>query len=795
MASGQVKEGVAVRISDKISVDGRLDEKVWAGAPVMSNFRQYIPVYDVPATYPTEVRILYDDHSLYVGARMFDPHPDSILRQLGERDAENLNTDLFCIELDTYDNGTDSYIFTVTAANVQLDERLTDETFDAVWTSRTRLTETGWVAEIEIPYSAIRFPRKEIHRWGIQLSRGIRRYRETDQWALEVKGAANNLINWGKLTGISQVNAPVRLSFTPYLTVGLEHYPYNVAGRSNFSYSFAGGMDLKYGLNESFTLDVSLLPDFSQVKSDNVVKNISAFEVSYDEQRPFFKEAVDLFQKGDLFYSRRIAGIPSGYYSVSNQLNGSEEIKENPATAHLLNAMKFSGRNKNGTAIGVLNAITGNAVATVVDTVGNERQILTQPFTNYNIVVVDQALRNNSSVYIINTSVLRDNLGRRANVTGAGLTLRNAKNIYGLTLDGALSQVYSFSDTKHSYEGVYGCKYDLTLGKISGNWQYSITHNLMNDRFDANDLGITRRNSQIVNRALVSYSVFEPFWRLRDMKTTFEVYNSLHFVTHKNENLTFTLKANATNLTYTTFWGSFSWSPFKTYDHYEPRVAGRVFLLPEFVNGYFGFSSDYRKSFALDGEMSYTAYNDESSEYYFVLSPIVRVNNHLAFTYRLELEGRDKDKGFALLDSMNRSVFGRRKITSVENSLNASYAFRNNLSLSLWARHYWYKGDYDNYYILLDNGRLSETPADYQSDFNFNSFNVDLSFRWEFSPGSIVSLVWKNALTTEDQDAGSSFFGNLRDPFKQPQLNNLSLRVLYYIDYQNIRGWFQKSNG
>jgi hypothetical protein len=791
----QVPFAEASRVSGSVSIDGHLNEEVWSRARPLSGFKQYVPTYNAPASFKTEVRILYTDHSLLVGAMMYDPHPDSILGQLGNRDAEHLNTDEFCIEIDTYGNSTDAYIFTVTAANVQLDRRFTDDTFDAVWRSSTQVNDSGWIAEIEIPFSAIRFPRRDVHQWGLQLNRGIRRYRETDQWALEVKGAANNIVNWGQLSGISNVNAPVRLSLTPYMAVGVEHYPFNLTDKSNFSYSFSGGMDLKYGLNESFTLDVSLLPDFSQVKSDNIVKNLSAFEVSYDEQRPFFKEAVDLFQKGNLFYSRRIAATPSGYYSVLRNLHPGEEIKNNPANAHLINAVKFSGRNKSGTAIGVLNALTDNATASIVDSSGHERTVLTEPFTNFNIVVVDQALRNNSSAYLINTSVIRDNPGRRANVTGGGITLNNKGNVYGMTVGGAVSQVYTIDASAGGYKGAVGYKYDLTLGKISGNWQYSLTHNLMNDKFDANDLGITRRNSQIVNRALLSYAIYEPFWRLRNMKATIEVYNSLHFVTHKNENLSFSLKANGSSRNYTSYWGTFTVAPVETFDHYESRVAGRIFKVPTFVNGYMGFSTDYRKAFALDGEMSYSVSGDHSSEYYLVVAPLLRINNHLMFTYSATLQGREKDRGFALLDSLNRSIFGRRQVRGVENSFNVLYVFKNNLSVNLWVRHYWYKGKYDQYYVLNTNGYLDEVKGDYQADFNFNSFNLDLTLKWEFAPGSNLTLVWKNALLTENQDVEAGFFSNLEDTFRQPQLNNISLKVLYYLDYQNVRRWLSNSNG
>ena len=168
-------------------------------------------------------------------------------------------------------------------------------------------------------------------------------------------------------------------------------------------------MDLKYGINESFTLDMSLLPDFSQVQSDNKIKNLTAFETVYEEQRPFFKEAVDLFMKGDIFYSRRIGKTPALFYSLDDNLNEGEHIIKNPVQQRLINATKVSGRTKNGLAIGLLNAITAHTYAKVAEEPGTTRKVLTDPLTNYNLLVLDQALKNNSNFYITNTNVVRDN--------------------------------------------------------------------------------------------------------------------------------------------------------------------------------------------------------------------------------------------------------------------------------------------------------------------------------------------------------------------------------------------------
>jgi hypothetical protein len=174
---------------------------------------------------------------------------------------------------------------------------------------------------------------------------------------------------------------------------------------------------------------VTLVPDFSQVQSDNQVLNLSPFEVQFQERRPFFTEGTELFNKGGLFYSRRVGGLPMDYYSVDSKLTDGEKVIKNPTQTQLLNATKLSGRTNGKLGIGVFNGLANNTYATVADSLGNKRSILTSPLTNYNIVVLDQALKNNSSVSLVNTNVTRDGHFYDANVTGAGFRINNKTNM------------------------------------------------------------------------------------------------------------------------------------------------------------------------------------------------------------------------------------------------------------------------------------------------------------------------------------------------------------------------------
>ena len=303
----------ATRINIAPLIDGDLGDAIWQNIPVAKDFKQSDPVNGGTAYQRTEVKIAYDDRAIYVAAFLFDEHPDSLLNQLGQRDDDNLNAEYFAIGFDTYNTKQDAYYFGVYSSGVQQDYKEQDPTYDAVWESQASITPTGWCVEMKIPFSALRFPDKPIQDWGLYLRRQIRRVRHVDEWAVIPPTTGKPLNHWGTLEGISNIKPPVRLSLTPYVSSSLENYPYNTPGIKNTLLTYSAGADIKYGIDERFTLDMILLPDFSQVPSDNYVKNISPFEVAYSENRPFFKEGTELFQRGNLFYSRRIGGVPRGH--------------------------------------------------------------------------------------------------------------------------------------------------------------------------------------------------------------------------------------------------------------------------------------------------------------------------------------------------------------------------------------------------------------------------------------------------------------------------------------------------
>lgn len=781
----------AVRVSDNPHIDGKLDDPCWAQALPVSEFTQFLPDYNSKPRQRTVVRIVYDDNAIYVGAMMYDTAPDSILHQLGNRD-DDLNADIFTIGFDTYNTQVDAYVFDVTASGVQSDSRLTDETYNAVWASACSITDSGWIAELKIPYSALRFPKLEQQRWGINIARGLRRFRERDLWAMIDNGAANELIFWGHIEGIHDIKAPLRLSVTPYISLYGEHYPYDVNGKSNYSGSYSGGLDLKWGVDESFTMDMILLPDFSQVQSDNMVKNISAYETEYAENRPFFAEGVELFEKGNLFYSRRIGKEPTGYYSVEGSLQEGEFIKKNPGQAKLLNATKFSGRGKKGTGIGIINAITDNMYAVIEDSLGNRRKMLTEPLTNYNIVVLDQTMKNNSNVYFINTNVARNRGWDDANVTGVGTTLNDKTNTWQFDANAALSQIFhrNTSDPSNVFENLLGYRYDVSFAKVDGNFNFSVSREQLSSNFDNNDFGLIYQNNETRHNGYIAYRIFEPFGIVRDMYNSLAISERTNAATNKLTGLEIQASNSQTFKNYLSLWDGFTITPIHPHDYYEPRIPGRVYRAEPYYYAYFGLSSDYRKALAIDGQLTWVStIDDPFRRIEGMIAPRVRPNDRLFFTYTLSMAQSWNDKGFATVDTAN-VIFGNRDLMEIVQLLEARYMFRNNLSLSLRARYYWAMGNYDQFYTLLESGWLENNDAyagssDY--DFNYNAFNVDLMFKWQFAPGSSLDITYKNAILEDENRVIWNYWDNMRNTFSADQLNSLSIKVLYYLDYQYLR--------
>ncbi|MCU0384362.1 MAG: carbohydrate binding family 9 domain-containing protein, partial [Cyclobacteriaceae bacterium] len=506
----QVKQTFnAIRIEDAPRVDGDLGDSVWNKKNQKIYFTQFAPNNGAPSGFQTQVQVVYTDQAIYVGARLHDPEPHLIQKEFGLRDDFNRNTDWFGFMVDPYQSGINAFSFFVSAAGVQGDYFLTvgdfDQSWDAVWKSAIKIDEHGWSVEMMIPYFALRFPNQQEQTWGLNFYRNVKRKQEESYWN-HVDNGVDGIVNQqGILKGISDIKPPLRLSLSPYITGIVNHNGYENKGE----FSIAGGVDLQSGINESYTLDMTLIPDFSQVQSDNIVYNISPFEVQFNENRQFFTEGTDLFNKSGLFYSRRVGQTFASPVYDSDK----EELVESPNAANLLNATKISGRDKNGFGLGLFNAVSKETHALVRNRESGEiRKVMVDPLTNFNVFVVDQNLKNNSNFNFTNTNVTRAGGGRDANVSGISLTLRDKTNTYQLSTFAAYNLIFAPDNAGTKKEE--GFKYFIDLAKISGKWQYGIFQNVESDTYNPRDLGFLLAPNEVTHRGYIRYNILKPVGKI-----------------------------------------------------------------------------------------------------------------------------------------------------------------------------------------------------------------------------------------------------------------------------------------
>lgn len=784
----------ALRVISAPKIDGDLNDSCWAGAEAAGDFIQNQLNPGTPSYQKTNVKVIYDDDAIYIGAMLYDTAPDSVLWELSTRDAE-ANADLFGVLFDTYNDDINAFGFFLTAAGTQIDARYSsqgqDFNWNSVWQSSVKISRDGWVCEMKIPYSALRFSAKDEQTWGFNIVRKIRRTREMSFWNFVDPKIEAFVRQFGDLTSLKNIKPPPRLSFTPYVAGLFNHYPYNQPGIKNETFDVSGGMDVKYGLSDAFTLDMTLVPDFSQVQSDNQVLNLSPFEVQFQERRPFFTEGTELFNKGGLFYSRRVGGQPIGYYDAYNQLKPGENIIKNPSQTQLYNATKLSGRTQSNLGIGVFNAVSAEGFATAQDSDGVTRKILTSPLTNYNIVVLDQALKNNSSVSLINTNVTRDGHWYDANVTGMGFQFFDKNNIYGVEGGGNYSQRF-YPDSSKPYSG-YSAR--LLFGKSGGNFKWYLSGNMNTNTYNPNDLGIQFLNNNVDTEFGIEYNIYKPFWKLNHFFNSITILYQRMYIPDAFAN--FGISGNhVTTWTkkYFTSGINYGVEPIITYDYYEPRIFGRYYTFPTNYRAGGFISSDYRMPFALDIRANYRAFNENKRSTVTInVSPRLRVNNKLSFVYDASYEDRVDDIGFVNYNYFTDTItFGRRNLQTISNTLSGVYKFTNKMSLSLRGRHYWSRATYYGYYNLNTDGSLSQYNYLNSHDVSFNAFNIDMVFFWQFAPGSELNITYKNAVLKRETVINYDYYYNFKGSLDSPQNNSVTVKVLYYIDYLSIKKAFRK---
>ena len=793
----QTRNLPAVKISSPPKIDGSLDDPTWVSAHVASDFIQNFPKAGDPATVRSEVKILYDNSAIYIGAMLYDD-PALIRKQLTARDGEQrTDVDYFSVFFDTYNDNQNGFQFLVTSANVQTDARLSanfigdfgdygDKTWDAVWESKTKMLNNGWSVEMRIPYFSLRFSKKDLQNWGIQFMRFTRRNNENSFWNF-VDPNVNGFINqFGDFTGIKNIEPPLRLSFSPYLSTGINVSPDGDGNKTEWLKS--GGMDVKYGISEAFTLDATIIPDFGQVVSDNVVNNLTPYEIKFDENRPFFTEGTELFNKAGLFYSRRVGERPQGFGAVQSfvQSTSTHEIIENPAVTNLYNAIKFSGRTKNRLGIGFFNAIGQRELAVVRNkTFGRDSSIVTEPLANYNIIVIDQALKNRSYVTFTNTNVIREGANRDANVSALDFAFFDKQNTFNLR--GATRYSKIFGDN-----GYNGFSTLLRFGKVSGKIQYFLQNSILSDKYDPNDLGILFNNNEVAYSGQLSYNQFTP-------KGKFLTYNyrltSRYLWLYKPYSFRYLDASLSGFWVFRNFWDvsvNLGTIPFGENDYFVLNTPSRYAKRPAWSYAQIEGSTDSRqKLFFSYNYLQGFFHVPEKHDYHIIdLGLRYRFSNKITMSLSNRNERETDYIVFAGRETNGQPIISFVDFTDITSIYSGVYNFTPRMNLTMRVRHNWSKVIYRRFANVDANGKDVPRAFIPNQDENVNFFNLDAFYTWDFRLGSRIVIGWKNFLGNEEFVDGSihrKYLRNLRETIDLRHGNELTLRFIYFIDYNTLK--------
>ncbi|MFY8004852.1 MAG: DUF5916 domain-containing protein, partial [Chitinophagaceae bacterium] len=677
------------------------------------------PAFGTQPTSETVVKIAYDNTAIYFAIIAFDKQED-IRKQFTARDRESRqDCDYVSVTLDTYNDKQNAFQFIVTTANVQSDIRISstsssnngnfDYNWDAVWDSKVSFFKDGWITEIKIPYMSLRFAPKTVQDWGMNVGRFMRRNNEFSTWNPINPQIAGIVNQNGILSELKDLTPPLRLNFLPYISGGYSVVPTQNGVSTTVLRN--GGMDVKYGINESFTMDMTLIPDFGQVQSDNVVLNLSPFEIQFNENRPFFTEGTELFNKAGIFYSRRVGRTPEGYYAAKQLASDSGyTILRNPTQTQLYNATKFSGRTNKNLGIGFFNAITAPMYAEMIDEKGNIFKMKTETGANYNILVFDQALKNRSSIAFTNTNVYRGTENRNANVASVDMSLFDKNNTYNLRFSGKWSQIYGS-------ENYGGYKSNIFIGKVSGNWQWGVTNNIESKRYDPNDLGYLQAPNEFTTTALLSYNQFTPNKYFNYRNYDFRIVQRNLLVPFAYSEIEY--RASFLHV-FKNFWDLrlvIDGSPFRQYDYFELRKEGAKFQkLPWQYLGIYG-STDSRKKLYIGYGGGYGFLFDRNLPYINFYSNIrYRFNNRLTIQLESNQEQDKGEFGWSHNDVLTgEPIVGQRTMKRLDNILNINYNFQSRMNLIVRARHFWSKVTYERFFNVDNLGNWEHKERAFES--------------------------------------------------------------------------------
>jgi hypothetical protein len=784
----------AARVSGLIRCDGMLDEGSWATAQPVTEFYQQTPDQGAAITMKTDFRVLFDDDALYIGARLYDAHPESIRANVGRRDT-SLPADRISVYLDPFHDKRSGYVFVVNAAGHKVDGLLyndgaQDLTWDGVWEGRAHRDSLGWSAEMRLPFSQLRFQSGAEPVWGINFKRVILRRGEESLVAYTPRDGAGFNSRFPDLVGLEGIRPSRSIEILPYVTGKgsfLGHAtndPFNDGSQMNSR----SGLDLRAPVGRRLTLNATVNPDFGQVEVDPAVVNLSDVESTFQEKRPYFVEGASNFNFGregsnsywnfnwpepSFFYSRRIGRAPEGALPPN-------DFADVPIATTILGAAKLTGKITPTTNFGTLQALTGREDARLVTAgIGSKAEV--EPLTYYEVT---RALREfdgrRAGIGLLSTAVVRrlddpDLKGQLNHVSllagTDGWWFLDPKRTWvlsgwaaGSNVQGSATRITAVQRSSRHYfqrpdagdvsvdptaTTLSGGGGRLWLNKQSGRVMSNTGIGVLSPGFEVNDLGIQSRSNVVNGHTMLGYQ-----WTQDGrFKRYANVWGALAANRNFDGDLTYATLALGGNVDYRNNWSSW-WNlgVNPRYTDVRSTRGGPKMEAPRDIYVGAGLNTDsYKKTFLS------TWFNLESNEaggysrsggFYLEWKP--KSNLLVSAGPSLSFDRSDAQYVTTTADPSatqtygNRYVFARLDQTTFATDLRVNWTFSPNLSLETYLQPFLSSGKYAGFKSLAMPATYTFDPYAYADnpDFRVGSLRGNAVFRWEYAPGSALFLVW-----------------------------------------------------
>ncbi len=805
------KQYKAERLTVTPVIDGILDDNAWKEGTWTDDFTQYEPYNGGRVSQRTEFKILFDDDNLYAAFKAYDTSPDSIVSRLTRRD--NPDGDLVGIIFDSFHDLRTGFLFGITSSGVKYDQMFTndgeseDSSWDPNWWVKTSVNDEGWIAEMKIPFSQVRFEKNSGDIWGLQVARVLYRKNETSFWQHMAKDAPGLVHLFGEIAGLEQIKPRKIFDVTPYTVGKLETFkaePGNPFKENGKKYGLNGGIDAKIGITNNMTMDLTINPDFGQVEADPSEVNLSAYETFFSEKRPFFIEGKNItnFNIGigdgdvgndNLFYSRRIGRRPQGYPDI-----GEGMYADVPNFTTIIGAAKLTGKTKNGLSVGFVEAVTSEEKAEI-DNDGERTFETVEPLTNYAVGRIQKDFNEGKTIVggiftgtnrNLDTN-LDDYMHKAAYSGGIDFTQYFKDKKWMLTINTALSQVYgtreaigitqkssahyfqrpdkdyaSFDPDRTSLAGSGG---KIQAGKLNGHLNLMGVVLWKTPGFEINDLGYLQQADRIMPIFWAGYNQWEPKGIYRRFNLNGDIYTIYNFGGTRVQT---GLEGNA-NMTLKNYWSVWTGGNIGT-SSMDPDMlrGGPTMKTPGRYNARVGFSTDNRKKLVLEIFTNINkGFENYYSNIYTGLDLSYKPTNYLRLSLSPAYSASYSELQYVTRtsnDGNDRYIFASIDRKTINTSLRVNLNLSPDLTIQYWGqpfvasgRYYDYKyitdpvaDEYSDRFHVYSGGEM--TPMD---GYNEIDENMDGTIDYTFGTGDFnVKEFLSNLVVRWEYSPGSSVY-------------------------------------